>query len=277
MAKWLLLLMLAMTAIGVTGRANSQILVDLELVLAVDISSSMDKDEQRLQRDGYVAALRHPAIVGALTSGSIGRIALTYFEWGNQISINTVLEWTLLENQADVLAAADILARAPIGTAQSTSISGALAAAALMIGQNGFSGTRRVIDISGDGPNNVGGGVLAARQAVLAMGIEINGLPILIKKGRGGFQIDNLDLYYRECVIGGPSAFVIAVYDKKRMASTILQKLVLEMADLAPKRSLVRLVANDVGNNVAKNIAKNIDCMIGERQRDDFMRSLGFE
>lgn len=242
--------------------------VDLELVLAVDVSSSMDKDEQKLQRDGYVAALRHPAILAAIDSGSIGSIAITYVEWGASWKITTVLDWTLLQTRRDAIDAANALASKPIGTANSTSISSVLTAAANMLEENRYFGKRRVIDISGDGPNNVGAAVLVARADVLSRGIEINGLPILIKQGRGGFQIENLDLYYRECVIGGPSAFVIPVYDKNRLASTILQKMVLEMAGIVPPRSSVHLVANKV---------PQFDCMIGEKQRDDFMRSLGFE
>ena len=250
--------------------------VDLELVLAVDVSSSMDKDEQKLQRDGYVAALRHPAILAAIDSGSIGSIAITYVEWGASWKITTVLDWTLLQTRQDAIDAANFLASKPIGTANSTSISSVLTAAANMLEENRYIGKRRVIDISGDGPNNVGQAVVVARADVLSRGIEINGLPILIKQGRGGFQIENLDIYYRECVIGGPSAFVIPVYDKNRLASTILQKMVLEMAGIVPPRAQVRLVANKAPQ-MAPSFAPAFDCMIGEKQRDDFMRSLGFE
>ncbi len=259
---------------GAQGRAENlldklaQIPVDLELVLAVDVSSSMDKDEQKLQRDGYVAALKHPAILSAIDSGSIGTIALTYVEWGAAWKITTVLDWTLIKSRQDAIDASNSLAKKPISTANSTSISAVLSAAAEMIENNNFLGKRKVIDISGDGPNNVGPAVVVARADVLSRGIEINGLPILIKQGRGGFQIDNLDIYYRECVIGGPSAFVIPVYDKNRLASTILQKMVLEMAGIVPPHGQFHLAA-------AKS--PMMDCMIGEKQRDDFMRSLGFE
>ena len=258
-----------------------QIPVDLELVLAVDVSSSMDKDEQKLQRDGYVAALRHPAILAAIDAGSIGTIAITYVEWGASWKITTVLDWTLLKTRKDAIDAANALASKPISTANSTSISSVLAAAATMLEENRYFGKRRVIDISGDGPNNVGPAVVVARADVLSRGIEINGLPILIKQGRGGFQIDNLDLYYRECVVGGPSAFVIPVYDKNRLASTILQKMVLEIAGRMPaKDALVHLVANKIpalDKKLAPGFVPKMDCMIGEKQLDDFMRSLGFE
>ena len=281
MTRWLLVLLLIFftttpaTTQGSGKRALANLAaipVDLELVLAVDVSSSMDKDEQKLQRDGYVAALRHPAILAAIDSGSIGSIAITYVEWGASWKITTVLDWTLLQTRQDAIDAANALASKPIGTANSTSISSVLTAAAHMLEENRFIGKRRVIDISGDGPNNVGQAVVLARDDVLSRGIEINGLPILIKQGRGGFQIENLDLYYRECVIGGPSAFVIPVYDKNRLASTILQKMVLEMAGIVPPHSQVHLVASKVSQ-----MAPKFDCMIGEKQRDDFMRSLGFD
>lgn len=281
MPRWLsllLLILLAVTPAKAQGSGKrvlenlARIPVDLELVLAVDVSSSMDKDEQRLQRDGYVAALRHPAILASIDSGSIGSIAVTYVEWGASWKITTVLDWTLLQSRQDAIDASNALASKSIGTANSTSISSVLTAAANMLDENRYLGKRRVIDISGDGPNNVGAAVLVARADVLSRGIEINGLPILIKQGGGGFQIENLDLYYRECVIGGPSAFVIPVYDKNRLASTILQKLVLEMAGIVPPRATVHLAANKIVRTTP-----SFDCMIGEKQRDDFMRSLGFE
>ena len=281
MTRWLLLLLLTLVAVTPAKAQGSgersiekleRIPVDLELVLAVDVSSSMDKDEQRLQRDGYVAALRHPAILAAIDSGSIGSIAITYVEWGASWKITTVLDWTLLETRQNAIDAANALADKPIGTANSTSISSVLSAAAIMLEENQYFGKRQVIDISGDGPNNVGPAVVVARADVLSRGIEINGLPILIKQGHGGFQIDDLDIYYRECVIGGPSAFVIPVYNKNRLAGAILQKMVLEMANLVPPRSLVQLAANK-----SPQFAKKMDCMIGEKQRDNFMRSLGFE
>ncbi len=130
-----------------------------------------------------------------------------------------------------------------------------------------------MIDISGDGPNNTGIAVIIARTRVIASGIEINGLPIMIKKGGGGFQIDNLDLYYRQCITDVPTAFVLPVYDKILLAGTIVKKMLLEIAGLAPARLPLHLAANPV----ASQIANPIDCLIGEKQCDDFMRSLGFD
>ncbi|MCP4983978.1 MAG: DUF1194 domain-containing protein, partial [Gammaproteobacteria bacterium] len=193
MLKWLRLALLFFIVSPAVTQASGKIPVELELVLAVDVSSSMDKDEQRLQREGYVAALRHPSVLNGLKSGAIGSIALTYFEWGGIHNVTTVLDWTLLKSPEDALKAAQLLAARPIDRAPSTSISTALIAAQEMIGENAYEGERKVIDISGDGPNNTGIAVIIARARVIASGIEINGLPIMIKKGGGGFQIDDLD------------------------------------------------------------------------------------
>ncbi len=275
MPKWTtLVLLILMLTPGVT-QASGRIPVDLELVLAVDVSSSMDLDEQRLQRDGYVAALRHPAVLNGFRSGAIGSIALTYFEWGGIHNITTVLDWTLLKSPDDALRASKILAAKPIARAPSTSISAALIAAQKMIEENAYEGARKVIDISGDGPNNTGIAVITARAGVIAHGIEINGLPIMIKKG--GFQIDDLDRYYYHCVTGGPSAFVIPVYDKNRLAGTIVKKMLLEIAGQTPTRPPVHLAASQTASPITNTVANTVDCLIGEKQRDDFMRSLGFE
>ncbi len=239
--------------------------VDLELVLAVDISHSMDAEEQRIQRDGYVAALKHPAVLAAVGAGYHRRIAVTYVEWSGPWTIRQVLDWTLLATPEDAERASRLLARRPVNVAGETSISSVLVAAADMMDNNDFDGTRRVIDISGDGPNNVGPTVLSARANVLARGIEINGLPILVKKGGAGFQIDNLDFYYEDCVVGGPSAFVIPVYDVDKMAAAIRYKLYLEVAGLAPDRPVLHKAST------------RTDCMVGEKQRRDYMRSLGFQ
>ncbi|MEM7302975.1 MAG: DUF1194 domain-containing protein [Pseudomonadota bacterium] len=267
------------------SQAQAPVPVDLELVLAVDISGSMDKDEQKLQRDGYVAALRHPDIVQAITSGYHGRIALAYLEYGGVLATNLVMDWTLLDDAASVKAAAKKLDTADIGISQGTSISTALAQAALMIDGNRFEGARRVIDISGDGPNNLGPHVLAARAEVLERGIEINGLPILIKAGQGGFQIKNLDIYYEDCVAGGPAAFVVPVLEASRLAASIRQKMMLEISGISPPKRFAlsryggttnahrRVVA--AGGQAVR--APRIDCLIGEKQRLQFMRSLGFD
>ena len=175
--------------------AAENVTVDLELVLAVDISLSMDEDEQRLQRDGYTAAFR-----------------------------------TLIDGADTAIPFADKLAAAPIETNSRTSISGALIYASGLFDDNGYEG-RRAIDVSGDGANNQGIAVEVARDAAVRQGITINGLPLLLKPS--GFDSDfetvRLDDYYKDCVIGGMDAFIIPIRNVSEFVPTIRRKLILEI------------------------------------------------
>ena len=152
--------------------------VDLELVLAVDISRSMDEDEHTLQRDGYVSAFRHKDVINALTSGPEGRIAVTYMEWANEA--RQVIPWTIIDGVKSANDFADRLAAEPIYGERRTSITTALYEAERLIRENGITSHRQVIDVSGDGANNSGGSVEEARDFVLKKNININGLPILL-------------------------------------------------------------------------------------------------
>lgn len=221
-------------AAAIPSARAQEIPVDLELVLAVDVSRSMDADEQALQRQGYVAALRHPDVLAAIQSGPMGRIALAYFEWSGIDSQTVVVPWSLIDGaeSADVVASR-IVPGEVIGR-YGTSISGSLAFAAALFDDNGYRGTRRTIDISGDGPNNMGPTVLGVRDRVVARGITINGLAITLKPPRSGnssaFDIDNLDAYYRDCVMGGEGAFTLAVSHVDQFEVAIRRKLVTEIA-----------------------------------------------
>ena len=210
--------------------------VDLELVLAVDVSGSIDDDEARMQRQGYVAAFANASVVGAITSGFLGRIAVTYFDWAGFGYDRIVVDWTLIDGVASARAFSRALARPPLVTARRTSISEAIDYAVPLFGANDFAGTRRVIDISGDGPNNYGHPVTLARNHAVAAGITINGLPIVNDRpSRFGWPpIANLDLYYRECVIGGRSAFMVVAQDFTDFARAIRKKLILEIAGRTP-------------------------------------------
>ncbi|MDJ0951210.1 MAG: DUF1194 domain-containing protein, partial [Alphaproteobacteria bacterium] len=185
--------------------------VDLELVLAVDVSRSIDEAEAHLQRTGYIAAFRDAEVIRAIRSGQIGQIAVAYVEWAGTGHVNRVVDWTLIKTANDAHAFADALGLKPPSIALYTSISRAIKYALPMFDGNGFEGMRRVIDVSGDGPNNAGGLVTFARDKAVAEGVTINGLPIL-DDGGGPFSrynIPDLDLYYRDCVIGGPGAFLV--------------------------------------------------------------------
>ena len=242
-------------------QAAPQIEVDLELVLAVDISRSMDFDEQVLQRAGYVEAFRHREVIAAIGSGLIGRIAVTYLEWAGAGTQLHVVPWTLVDGPQSAHAFADAMAAAPIGTARGTSISGGLVTAAELLTASPFAGLREAIDVSGDGPNNMGLPVLEARQRVIERGATINGLPIMLRPGGGFFNLHDLDVYYEHCVIGGPAAFLVTVETPERFAVAIRRKLVLEIAGRTPK--LIPAAATQVEGDY--------DCLIGEKLRGQWM------
>jgi hypothetical protein len=229
--------------------------VDLELVLAVDVSRSMDLDEQHLQRDGYVAALQHPNVVEAIRSGPLGRIALTYVEWAGPQSQVVIVPWTLIDSEAAATRVAGLLSAAPLGPYTGTSISGGLLFAAETLVKNSFAGTRRVIDVSGDGPNNRGLPVRPISTAIAGSGVTINGLPLTLKAPVQPYSIANLDVYYEDCVIGGPGAFILPVREIAQLAVAIRRKLVLEIAGTPP--SLIEVAET--------RPEPRIDCMIGER------------
>ena len=188
----------ALALLSSTGVAQEQE-VDLELVLAVDVSRSMDPAEQALQKDGYIAALQHPEVLGAIRAGLLGRIAVTYFEWAGPGSQHVVAPWAIIEDGESAGAFAAQISAAQSSYIRRTSISGALTFASGLFDGNGFNSTRQVIDVSGDGPNNSGLPVLPTRQVVLDRGITINGLPIMIHEDRySGYSIRELDLYYQD-------------------------------------------------------------------------------
>jgi hypothetical protein len=225
--------------------------VDLELVVTVDVSLPMDRDEQVVAREGYVEAFRSPEFIDAITHGPTGRIAVTYVEWSDVQSV--VVPWTLIDSGASASAFADLLSRAALQHLRTTSISGDLLFSAKLFDASDFSSPRRTIDVSGNGPNNDGIPVVTARDAVAAKGITINGLPIDL--GPREAVIENLGDYYKECVIGGPEAFLYSVHEISQLPAAIRQKLVQEIAK-APTgdRPVIMRVDDPV-----------VDCMIGEK------------
>ena len=230
--------------------------VDVELVLAVDVSYSMDPDEQALQREGYVAALTSQEFLDALRHGMHGRIAVTYFEWAGAADQKILVPWRLVDGPASAQALADEIARAPYRRAYRTSISGALGFAAPLFGAGGFRGLRRVIDVSGDGANNQGKLIVPTREEVLAQGITINGLPIMLKRPNPAtLDIENLDIYYEDCVIGGPGSFVVPIRERDKFKEATRQKLLLEVAGVMPAAPVMRVAAAN----------PRISCTIGER------------
>ena len=238
--------------------------VDVELVLAVDVSRSMSPRELEIQRRGYAEALVSDPVVQAITQGMTGQVAIAYLEWAGQASQRVVIDWRLLGSRADAEAFAADLSAGFSASMRRTSISTALLAAADMFEGNGYVGLRRVIDISGDGPNNEGRPVTQARDEVLGRGIIINGLPLMTNDGFGaGFNLPDLDEYYRQCVVGGPAAFVVPVTDWDQFADAVRQKLVLELVGLPPPPDLAAPGPAPGPEHLFR--AQGYDCLIGER------------
>jgi len=233
--------------------------VDLELVLAVDVSVSMNKQELEIQRAGYAAALRDPEVLRAIQSGAYGRIALAYFEWAGVTSQQLIVPWTVVESAEDASAVAARLDRLPGWQPRRTSISGALDFGVALMADSPYDAERRVIDVSGDGTNNEGPPVTQARDAAVADGITINGLPVMADLDTfSGNDVARLDDYYRQCVTGGPGSFVISVSNWDEFPSAIRRKFLMEIAGRPaqqPQRPPV----------VLAQAAAGYDCLVGER------------
>lgn len=238
----------------------AEIPVDLELILAIDVSGSVDWEEASLQRRGYIEAIRSDEVISAIKSGPNGKIAVAYIEWAGTYLQRTVIDWTVIDGAESANAFTSILSEAPIDTGPWTSISAAIQYAVPMFARNDYQGTRRVIDISGDGPNNSGIPVTEARATALAAGITINGLPIVNDRpGPGGIRnVRDLDKYYSECVIGGAGAFMIVANNFNDFATAIKRKMIFEIAGLFPPR--------DDSDIVPVQGADAALCGIGERQ-----------
>jgi hypothetical protein len=243
---------LAIAAAALAGPAPAEE-VDLEIVLMVDVSRSMTAHELEIQRRGYAAALNTDAVYAAVQSGLLQKVAMAYVEWAGIQRV--VVDWRLLESREDLAAFAEALGGGLGAGQQRTSISEALVFGTDMIETNGYEGIRRVLDVSGDGPNNQGRPVTQARDAAVAAGLVINGLPLMTREGMGAQGgIVDLDGYYRDCVTGGPGSFVVPVYDWDDFADAVRRKLVLEMAAGPPAAAVV-----------PAQFAAGYDCLIGEK------------
>ena len=225
----------------------------------------MDADEQARQREGFALAFRAPAVIDAIRRGAVGRIAVAYVEWAGAADQRVVVPWTVLDAPETIRAFADRIAAAPLHRAQRTSISGAIDFAARYFAQSGVAATRRVVDVSGDGANNQGRPVTQARDAAVAAGITLNGLPLMLK-APGTFDIEGLDAYYRDCVIGGPGAFVVPARDRAQFQEAIRTKILREGAAL-PGEPRVTLAQSTLAPST------RTDCLAGEAQWQDRMRN----
>lgn len=229
-------LAMALAVIGASvtsGGAVAQERVDLELVLLADASQSIDDGEIRFQRQGYAAAITHPDVLAAISYGYERRIALTYVEWGDAMSQEVVVPWTIVDGPASAAAFAQALLAPPRLASGPNAIGSALAAAQALIEGNEIAGTRRVIDFSADSAWSGGGVPIAqARAAALAAAIVINGLAILCRDCESGRPIDyDLESAFAAFIVGGPGSFVITADGDQRFAEAVRRKLILEIAD----------------------------------------------
>jgi Protein of unknown function (DUF1194) len=248
--------------------------VDVELVLAVDISYSMDMEEQKLQRDGYIQALTSPEVLKAIRGGLTGKIAVTYFEWAGVNTQRVVVPWQIIDGPETADAFVARLNATPISRWSRTSVSGAILYGQELFENNGFDAARRVLDISGDGPNNSGGPVLEARDRAVKSGIAINGLPIMIYNGRRSvFDMDDLDDYYSDCVIGGPGAFMIAIKERDQFVAATRTKILREIAgnpDVIPLPGGMWIMRANSDQDAPR---KTMDCRVGEKQWEERYRN----
>lgn len=260
---------LALLAIAHPEAARADTEVDLQLVIAVDVSYSMDAEEQALQRQGFVDAFRSAAVSDAIRRGAVGRIAVTYVEWAGAADQKVLVPWMVVDGPESGAAFADEIAKRPTRRASRTSIAGAIDFSVRLMGEGGFAAGRRVIDVSGDGPNNQGRPVTAARADALAAGITVNGLPIMLK-APGYFDIADLDLYYRDCVIGGQGAFMVPARERDQFVEAIKTKIIMEVAERPVSDPRTRFGAAALVVP-AQATPGRTNCMIGESQWRDRM------
>ena len=211
---------------------------DLQLVIAIDVSSSMNESRRQVQREGYAHAIRSAEVLAAIKSGPHGRIAIACFGWASPDYQRVIVPWTIVETPADADAVAHAIEQEPLASEAGTSISAALLFSERLLRPAGIRADRRIIDVSGDGLNNSGPLLRPTRVSVLAGGVTINGLAIALRTKEertfGPFASTTIESYYRDCVIGGAGAFVIAVDDVDDFEPAMRTKLTTEITEMHP-------------------------------------------
>ncbi|WP_457092847.1 DUF1194 domain-containing protein [Microvirga sp. P5_D2] len=245
--------------------AGAEPQLDLALVLAVDISSSMESEEQTLQRTGFAEAFRSSLVHEVIRNGPAGRIAVTYVEWSGVKDQTILVPWMVIDGPEKARSFADSLSGKPTRQAGMTSISAAIDFSRELFVDVGKIAARRVIDISGDGPNNDGRRVALARDEAVAEGIVINGLPIMFARTMGSPEMDGLDAYYRECIIGGVGSFMIPLHDPEQFAMVIRTKIMREIAGL--EGGPLKLVPAQATMNCVTGERRKIEDGISENRR----------
>jgi hypothetical protein len=238
--------------------------LDVALVIAVDVSSSMEGDEQGLQREGFVEAFRSSLVHEAIQNGLHGRVAVTYVEWSGVKDQRVLVPWTIIDSPEKAISFANHLSYQPIRQAGMTSISGIIDHSRKLFEQLGGAPVRRVVDISGDGPNNDGRHVVYARDEAVADGIVINGLPIMFRRTSGSTELEDLDLYFKECVVGGEGAFVLPLHDAEQFAMVIRTKIIREVAGINDVKPLIV---------PARTTLPSMNCVTGEKRKQEDLLS----
>ena len=226
------------------GAAGAPVPVDAAIVLAADVSRSIDDEEFALERRGYADAIQSQQLIDAISTGPRGAIALAYVEWAGDGEEKVVVDWAVIRNHADARAFVAALNAAPRSFLGRTAIGTAIDFSFTMFAESAFETSRRVIDVSGDGTNNQGRPVTAARDAAVGAGAVINGLAIFNRKAAsmGGYLAmhtnppGGLAQYYRENVIGGEGAFVVPIDDFRSFGEAMMRKLLNEIADARARR-----------------------------------------
>jgi hypothetical protein len=235
-------------ALGLCHAATAGEPVDAALVIAADVSGSMSA-ALATQRSGFIDAFRSPEVADAIASGPLGRIAVTYVEWAGSRSQWVVVPWTVVESAGDAAAFADRLRSAPVDVGYQTSISAGLTFASAQFATSGVEAARHVIDVSGDGANNQGPPVSSVRDALVAAGIVINGLPVPDTSHAGPFDYAaaaasiDIDAYYQDCVAGGAGSFVLRVDQPSAFRAAIRRKLTVEIASAMPRVFLASYIS----------------------------------
>ena len=246
--------------------------VDLALVIATDVSYSVDENEARFQRQGAVAAFRNPEVVKAIQSGARGRIAVAYIDFATIGTNKVIAGWHVVHDRASAGAFADILEAAPRTLGVNTSISSGIEMAVNLLETSGYTAGKRMIDVSGDGPNNEGHLVDRVRDDVVAKGIVINGLPIMTPADQFDiYYLADLDKYYAGCVIGGPGSFIQVAHGFEDLERALRRKLIQEISSAAPRPLLMKVAAV---SQRSSHPAYEKGCDIGERMRFGTLQSL---
>jgi hypothetical protein len=237
------LTLLALRAPAARAADGAPVAVDAAIVLAADVSRSIDDEEYALERRGYADAIQSQQLLDSISTGPHGAIALAYVEWAGDGEEKVVVDWAVIRNQADAHAFVGAMATAPRSFIGRTAIGAAIDFSFSLFAESAFETGRRVIDVSGDGTNNQGRFVTEARDAAVGAGAVINGLAIFNQKaaGTGGYLAmhtnppGGIEKYYRDNVIGGPGAFVVQIDDFRSFGEAMMRKLVNEIADARPR------------------------------------------